>query len=79
MRYSSHFQATNVIRFYLDGELIQGKVGEKGVIRIECHEALGEGDAHFCDIIYSDGDCLRLFKPDVIETTNSALGYEVEE
>jgi hypothetical protein len=41
--------------------------GNSVVESITYHEPMGEGDAHYCDVFYSNGSCDRIFKPDSIE------------
>ena len=37
------------------------------VIKIDYHTPLGEGDAHYCDVLFSDGNSRRVFRPDSID------------
>lgn len=34
---------------------------------IEYHEPQGDGDAHYCDVKFSDGRNTRVFRPDEVE------------
>ena len=36
-------------------------VGQKGVIKIEYHEPVGNGDCHYCDIYFEGGTISRVF------------------
>ena len=60
-------------QMYPDGRSdhnVQYAVGDKVcgslVTKIEYHAPLGEGDQHYCDIYYDDGDVVRMFRPDFI-------------
>ena len=60
-------------QMYPDGRSdhnVRYAVGEKCcgslVTQIEYHEPMGEGDQHYCDIYYDDGDVVRMFRPDFI-------------
>ena len=33
---------------------------------IEYHQPMGDGDAHYCDILHTDGKITRFFRPDEI-------------
>lgn len=37
------------------------------VTRLEYHQPMGEGDAHYVDVTFSDGEMRRIFRPDVID------------
>ena len=52
------FESYTVDKPSLDGSV---------VIDIEYHQPAGEGDAHYCDITFSDGKYKRLFRPDVVD------------
>ena len=36
-------------------------VGEAGVKEIQYHTPLGEGDKHYCDVVFEDGLVRRIF------------------
>lgn len=50
-------------KFYYLGKYVSSEVY---VTNITYHEPRGEGDAHYCDVYFSDEDTLRLFRPDEI-------------
>ena len=41
--------------------------GGVSITKIEYHSPNGEGDAHYCDVIMSDGTMRRVFRPDNID------------
>lgn len=45
----------------------KGRGGGVEVMRIEYHSPQGEGDAHYCDVIMSDGCERRIFRPDTVD------------
>ena len=48
------------------------KYGGEVIEKIEYHQPQGEGDAHYCDIIYTSGNVDRIFRPDSIEFIKEA-------
>ena len=63
---------------YQDGESENNYLNKDmggGVIitKIEYHSPQGEGDAHYCDVIMSNGNVRRVFRPDNID-----FGTEVD-
>jgi len=46
-----------------------GKDCNAGVVvsSIDYHEPSGEGDAHYCDVNFSNGSVRRVFRPDTID------------
>lgn len=57
---------------YQDGEsennyLNKDMGGGVTITKIEYHSPQGEGDAHYCDVIMSDGKIRRVFRPDNID------------
>lgn len=36
------------------------------VRQIKYHEPQGEGDQHYCDIHFDDGETERVFRPDIV-------------
>lgn len=64
-------KAQRVYKEFADGaykEYYLEKMVGGGVVvdAIEYHEPQGEGDAHYCDILFSDGTVERLFRPNSI-------------
>jgi hypothetical protein len=43
------------------------------VTEITYHEPSGEGDAHYCDVLFDSGDKTRLFRPDAIDWSESEV------
>lgn len=43
---------------------------DEDVVSINYHEPLGEGDAHFCDVLYSDNKLVRVFRPESVTFTD---------
>ena len=62
--FKSYNDPDNLYDSYYVGKLCGGNVI---VSQIEYHEPQGEGDAHYCDVIYSDGCKTRIFRPDSID------------
>ena len=61
-----------IYKEFPDGSFIEyhlGKMIGGGVVvdNIKYHEPQGEGDAHYCDVIFSDNTEQRVFRPDVID------------
>lgn len=56
---------------WFGGQLGEGfrcaEIGEKGVVKIVEHQAMGEGDKWYYDIIHEDGSILRIFNPNKAE------------
>ena len=50
-----------------DGEHYFYFRGKLHVVDITYHEPQGEGDAHYCDVIFDDKSSFRVFRPDVVE------------
>lgn len=48
-------------------EYMRYHVGKDEVGRIDYHEPKGEGDHHYVDIHFNDGNMLREFRPTTIE------------
>ena len=59
-------ECIEVYKVYTNGEIVYEKVGEGNIEKIEYHSPQGEGDAHYCDIIYNTGITKRVFKPDTV-------------
>ena len=63
-----------VVEFYKEYPVDESKECIKlcndDVDRIEYHEPQGEGDAHYCDVYYTNGYEYRVFKPDSILFSN---------
>ena len=61
-----------VYKEYNNGDVEDWFVGKTDldgneVMEIGYHQPMGEGDAHYCDVSFSNGGILRVFKPDTIE------------
>lgn len=41
--------------------------GQNRVDFIKYHEPKGDGDCHYCSIVMTNGNVIRIFKPDRIE------------
>ena len=52
-----------IIRTGLGNEMVYASVDHLAVTSIEEHLAMGEGDKLFYDIIYFDGNVVRVFNP----------------
>ena len=46
------------------GELVE--VGKCFVMRMEYHCPLGEGDEHYVDCYFENGEIVRIFRPDEV-------------
>lgn len=58
--------ARKIVHYLPDGLDRVYEVFQGGVVRIVYYEPQGEGDAHYCDVDYSDGSRTRVFRPDVV-------------
>ena len=54
------------VKYVLENKLDGFTVGCSGVQSISYHSALGEGDRHYCDIYFNNGEVERLFVFDSI-------------
>jgi hypothetical protein len=57
--------------FYSTGQegeqFTQARVGNGSIDAIDYHEPMGEGDAHYCDITYTNGKTDRVFNLNSVE------------
>ena len=57
-----YYEKGPTITIYIGKELDGGMVAS-----IQYHEPSGEGDAHYIDVLISNGKRIRIFQPDEIE------------
>lgn len=58
--------------YQVDGQYDHYYIGKQSlggvtIVSLEYHEPRGEGDAHYVDVKYSNGNVDRIFRPDSIE------------
>ncbi len=56
----------NIYKEYQDKHADFYEIDKKDVVNIVYHEPRGEGDSHFVDVMFYNGDLKRIFKPDSI-------------